>query len=1015
MPSRVKSSGKTAAKSKAVKTSKPAAAKKTVAKTKSPAKTKAPAKAKAKASTKAKAKPAPKPKAPAKVKAKTAPKPKAPAKAKAKTDPEAKPSKKKRTPSVGPKKAARTTKAKDKPEIAAKPSRRRTVTTRKVGGKKTVSEEVLKKVLSVGDPEDMQSRIKAAKKRVPDLDLPPKWTKRLKELFAIGKEVMGIEAFRPGQAEALDVVLKGKDLLVVMPTGSGKSLLYQLPSLVLPGMTVVVSPLIALIKDQIDKMKKLGVAVCRVDSTITVRQRREMEALARAPGGKLLITTPERMADPDFRVFLRECAGNVGVSRFVVDEAHCVSQWGHDFRPAYLGLRKAIEDLDNPPVLAVTATAPPHVREDILHQLGVTSAKQITTSYDRPNLHYECIAVPGDDDKNKVLVTLLQKLPKPGIVYCATVRAVDQLAEKLSRYGIPVARYHGRLTKKIRDEEQQRFMARKSDAVMIATNAFGLGVDKHDIRYVLHYHVPGSLEAYAQEAGRAGRDGKPARCVLFFSPDDVAIQEYFLKGTYPTRRQVRAVYKALDAWTDHEETLPTPANLAVSARVGLARTKTVLSLLKDEGFVVEDDGDLFALSDPPPDPNALNDKAKQYEARRIADRHRLDALLQYVGTPGCRSQVVLSYLGAKDPELCGRCDNCLRSKDAAIEAAKEAAFLEDGVVRRLQEEDAVAGEPEHKRIIRARVVRIDKPSPEEAEAAEAQGDAAPSTEESVPESEWEDADEFEDDEDYEYVVEEIDQTAAAIAEEGYIPEDSEITVLARKKQPKQPKKKRGAQIEEEPVKKKRRRRRRRKKSAMPPKSAFTSPVLVKEAAAQPQPKRRRGKKGKKAAPAPSAPLVEYVRGPMRLNMTPVASANPNQVQPRQPKKNRKRNAKKQRPRPITSLLTPAPTTATAGPTANDGSPNPNPKSKRKRRRKRKKRGGGSGGEAATDSGDIMFFSIDSSSKPTNSSGNVAGNQNQPGNSSKKRKRRRRRGKRRSGGGEGSAASSSTPTPPKDTE
>jgi ATP-dependent DNA helicase RecQ len=317
----------------------------------------------------------------------------------------------------------------------------------------------------------------------------------LRDLVDIGRKRMGIKTLRPGQPQALEHILNGRDVLAVMPTGSGKSLLYQLPSLVLPGLTVVVSPLIALIKDQIDKMKALGVAVCRVDSTLTVRQKREMEALVRSPGGKLLLTTPERMADPDFRTFLKESASGVGVSLFVVDEAHCVSQWGHDFRPSYLVIRKALEDLGRPPVLATTATAPPHVREDILHQLGMPlpggQVEVVTTTFDRANLHYEVIALPGDDDKNRTLVTLLKKLPRPGIVYCATVKKVEELTESLARHGIPVARYHGRLNKNERDEEQARFMAPKTELVMIATNAFGLGVDKRDIRYVMHYHVPG--------------------------------------------------------------------------------------------------------------------------------------------------------------------------------------------------------------------------------------------------------------------------------------------------------------------------------------------------------------------------------------------------------------------------------------------------------------------------------------------------------------------------------------------
>ncbi|MEM9492316.1 MAG: helicase-related protein, partial [Myxococcota bacterium] len=403
-----------------------------------------------------------------------------------------------------------------------------------------------------------------------------------------------------------------------------------------------------------------------------------------------------------------------------------MSQWGHDFRPSYLTLRKALEELGRPPVLATTATAPPHVREDILHQLGAEDAKVVTTTFDRPNLHFEVIALSNEDDKIKTLITLVKKLPKPGVVYCATVKKVEELYEKLARHGVKVARYHGRLAKKERDAQQDAFMESK-DLVMIATNAFGLGVDKKNIRYVLHYHVPGSLESYAQEAGRGGRDGKPARCVLLFSPDDVAIQEYFLTGTYPTRRQVRAVYKSLLAWADHTSTPPTVANLAVGSRVGAQRTRTILSLLKDEGFVIERDDTTFWLADPPPDPDLLNEKAKQYEARRIADRQRLDALLDYVRAPGCRNQVILAYLGEDEAPECGRCDNCLRSRDAAMAAADRASRLEESVTRTLNQDwGGDEPPPRPRRIIRHRVIRIDEPPTEESFEATA-GDATPSS------------------------------------------------------------------------------------------------------------------------------------------------------------------------------------------------------------------------------------------------------------------------------------------------
>src|SRR4029079_1879481 len=259
-------------------------------------------------------------------------------------------------------------------------------------------------------------------------------------------------------------------------------------------------------------------------------------------------------------------------------------------------------------------------------------------------------------------------------------------------------RYHGRMNKRERDESQQAFMA-SSDLIMVATNAFGLGVDKANIRNVLHYHVPGSLEAYAQEAGRGGRDGKPARCVLLFSPDDVAIQEYFLSGTYPTKRQVRQVFQAIEAFEGvvpgspgAETSLPTVVNLALSSGVGQQRTRTVLSLLKDERFVTEKDGGLYFVADPAPERGELMDRARQYEARRIADRQRLDALLAYVKAPGCRSQVILEYLREVEPPRRRGCDNCLRSREAALAASTEATRLGASLTR-LLDDDSVEAKP----------------------------------------------------------------------------------------------------------------------------------------------------------------------------------------------------------------------------------------------------------------------------------------------------------------------------------
>jgi ATP-dependent DNA helicase RecQ len=966
--------------------------------------------------------------------------------------------------------------------------------------------------------------------------LPPK----VGALLGIGQQALGIKSFRPGQAEAFDHLLDREDLLAVMPTGSGKSLLYQLTSLVVPGVTVVVSPLIALIKDQLDKMVAKGVTAAKIDSTLTVKQRREVDALVRSPGGKLLLTTPERMADPEFRVFLREASSGVGVSRFVVDEAHCVSQWGHDFRPAYLSLRKALEDVGRPPVLATTATAPPHVREDILFQLGMEKATIVTTTFDRPNLHYEVIVFHDEDEKMKTLVTLLKKLPRPGIVYCATVKKVEELYEALTRWGVPTGKYHGRMNKGERDASQQKFME-STDLIMVATNAFGLGVDKANVRNVLHYHVPGSLEAYAQEAGRGGRDGKPSRCVLLFSPDDVAIQEYFLSGTYPTKRQVRQVYETIEHFAAAtgklaEESPPNVANIALGASVGQQRTRTVVSLLKDEGFITEEEGGLFRLVEPPREKEELMERAKQYEARRIADRQRLDALLTYVKAPGCRNQVILEYLGEPQPPKCGRCDNCLRSREAALAASTEATRFGASITRQLDEDGVELPKP--RREIKARVVRIDQQQPVVAAAngdtaavaapteplgkappstvlrrsskpstppgnghptskAMAQGSSptvapppvapapAPAKAEAAPaavvrkkptpapkpdeleddedddddeeeldengqpidaedddfdddddlddddedddlddDEDDDDLDDDEDDDDYEV----IDKTAAELAEEG-IEGPGEITVLARKRQPKQPKQRPQRPVDTSPsasaaeARRRRRRRRRKRRAMLPPKSAFVTPVLSTAAPiVEAQPRRPGGGGG-------GGPVIEYVRGPMRIAAAPVASANPNDagVARRRGKKRRwergpggggggfRDGQRRFDQRPGDPNRPPPPQGGGGGqPWQADGQNGGAPGERRRRRRRRRRRGNGQpmqggpmqngaapgGGQGSPDNGDpVSFFQPSGPQQPVQ-----LGPDGQP---IRKRRRRRRRGRggrnrewRMQGGGDG---------------
>ena len=336
------------------------------------------------------------------------------------------------------------------------------------------------------------------------------------------RRVFGHAALRPGQEEVIRAVMNGRDTLAVMPTGSGKSLCYQLPGLHLEGTTVVVSPLISLMKDQADKLGDVGIDASQLNSSLTKAETDEhLQRLS--DGGEFVFTTPERLAnDADFVAMLKSHT----IDRFVIEEAHCVSQWGHDFRPAFTELKKVIAALGHPPVLALTATATPEVIDDIVSSLGLRNPTVINTGIYRSNLHLEVVQAPSDADKRLKLTELVRRREGTGIVYAATVKQVDAVEAELAAAGLTVAKYHGRLSARERHETQDRFIAGGLDAI-VATNAFGMGIDKPDIRFVVHYAMPGSLEAYYQEAGRAGRDGEVARCVLLFNAADRRIHRYF--------------------------------------------------------------------------------------------------------------------------------------------------------------------------------------------------------------------------------------------------------------------------------------------------------------------------------------------------------------------------------------------------------------------------------------------------------------------------------------------------------
>ncbi|MBW2270414.1 MAG: ATP-dependent DNA helicase RecQ [Deltaproteobacteria bacterium] len=463
---------------------------------------------------------------------------------------------------------------------------------------------------------------------------------------------LGIEQLHPEQELVISETLAGNDVVMIVPTGFGKSACYQLPSMLLPKPVVVISPLLALLEDQHQKLIERDVPVVRLDGTVRGKQRQRALDRIEEGGSLLVLTTPETLANP----ILIERLQKSGVSLVAVDEAHCISEWGYDFRPAYRRIGAQLRAIGEPPLLALTATATEHVREAIVKSLRMRDPAVIDVSPHRSNLAFEVLPAEGDV-RARVLVRLIKRLRRPGIVYCSTRREVDMIWALLKHFRIPAHRYHGGMTAAERETEQRRYMRRGHRTVMIATNAFGLGIDKPDIRYVLHYQSPASLEQYVQEAGRGGRDGKKANCILLYDPADREIHQALLNRSRIRPDQLFKLGAALEAWHD-EQRSPTLEALALSAELGPRITQALLSKIEEAGFVNCDGSEIEVVN---PDRSIEEDTrslAGQFERLRRQDSRRLDLIGDYAVHGECRAQFLQRYFGEDSGEECGLCDVC---------------------------------------------------------------------------------------------------------------------------------------------------------------------------------------------------------------------------------------------------------------------------------------------------------------------------------------------------------------------
>ena len=485
----------------------------------------------------------------------------------------------------------------------------------------------------------------------------PRITKKF--LRETAQERCGYSTFRPGQEEALRAVLAKKDTLVVMPTGGGKSAIYQIAAALMPGPTVVVSPLIALQRDQLERLDDHDVgAAALVNSTQTPReQEHSLDGVTRGRV-EFLFLSPEQLRRPE--VVERVAAAKP--SLFVVDEAHCISEWGHDFRPDYLRLGSVVTQLGHPTVLALTATAAPAIREEIVERLRMRKPEIIVHGFDRPNIWLGVETFEEDAAKRLALANAVMREPKPGIVYCATRKHAEEVSAELATRGLRARHYHAGLPASERAEVQSAFMDDELD-VIVATIAFGMGIDKANVRFVFHHDISDSVDSYYQEFGRGGRDGMPARALLFYREEDTRLHRFFASGNRIDEGEVATILSAI---LEREGPFD-PDELREECDLPAGKIDRVINRLQDVGAIsLVDGGDVVAGEQSESIEDVAEEAIRVHERRREFELVRVELMKAYAEHRGCRRQYLLRYFDEELASPCGNCDQC----DAGVVAAE---------------------------------------------------------------------------------------------------------------------------------------------------------------------------------------------------------------------------------------------------------------------------------------------------------------------------------------------------------